>query len=91
MNSKKTTQSVTKLGSEEYEGHRIDILEREGKPELVIDNVRVGYGRLPNGKFFLDDYAYDWTDDLQELARRYIAYQRRVDEVRAESSSQERK
>jgi hypothetical protein len=76
---------------QEHEGHRIEIRERQGKSELLIDNVPVAYGRLPNGKLFLDDYAYDWTDDLLELARRYITYRRRVTDVRARGSAQKGK
>jgi hypothetical protein len=76
---------------QEHEGHRIEIRERKGKPELLIDNVPLAYGRLPTGKFFLDDYAYDWTDDLVELARRYIAYRRRVTEARAKGAAQKGK
>jgi len=71
----------------EYRGRQIEIRERKDTPELLIDKVPVAYGRLPDGAFFLHDYAYDWTNDLVELARRYIAYRRRVDEVRTAASS----
>jgi hypothetical protein len=87
----KKQDSSNKPESHEYEGHRIEIRGRDDKPELLIDNIPVAYGRFPNGKFFLDDYAYDWTDDLRELARRYIDYRRRVEEVRRTSSIQEGK
>jgi hypothetical protein len=63
---------------QEFEGRRIEIRERQGRYELLVDDVPVPYGRLPTGKFFLDDYAYDWQDDLMELARRYVIYRRRV-------------
>jgi hypothetical protein len=72
-----------KPGYQEHEGHRIEIRERQGTVELLIDNVSVPYGRLPTGKFFLDDYAYDWQDDLLELARRYVTYRRRVTAIQA--------
>ena len=68
----------------EYQGHRIRLREREGKPELLIDNMPVRYGQLANGKYFLHDYAFDWTDDLIELARRYIDYRRKAEEIRRE-------
>jgi hypothetical protein len=68
---------------QEYKGRQIEIREGKNGPELLIDNVRMRYDRLPDGKFFLDDYAYDWSDDLVELARRYIAYRERVAEVQA--------
>jgi hypothetical protein len=70
-----------KPGYQEHEGHRIEIRERQGKVELLIDNRPIRYGRLPTGKFFLEDYAYDWQDDLFELARRYVSYRRRVDAI----------
>ena len=69
--------------SQEYEGHRIEIRDREGKRELLIDGAPVPHGQLPNGKFFLDDYAYDWQNDLLELARRYVSYRRRAAEIQA--------
>ena len=72
--------------SHEYEGHRIEFREREGKRELLIDNKAVRYGQLPNGKYFLRDYAYDWSDDLVEVARRYIKYRQRVEKIRRERS-----
>jgi hypothetical protein len=74
-----------------YEGHRIEVRVRAGKGELVIDGVPVAYGQLPSGLFFLHDYAYDWSPDLVELGRRYIAYRRRVGDVRARQRSQREK
>lgn len=66
---------------QEYEGHRFELLEREGQPELLIDNVPVNFGRLPDGSYFLNDYAYDWSDDLLEVARRYIDYRERSTKI----------
>jgi hypothetical protein len=78
----------------EYKGHRIELREREHKreekpqrdekPELLIDDVPIHYGQLPNGKYFLHDYAFDWTDDLIELARRYIDYRSKAEAIRRE-------
>jgi hypothetical protein len=76
---------------EDYEGHRIEIRSREGKSELLIDNLALPYGRLPNGKYFLNDYAYDWADDLPDLARRFINYRRKVQEVRARGAASKEK
>jgi hypothetical protein len=73
---------------QDHKGHRIEIHGRGDKSELLIDNVPVAYGRLPNGMFFLHKYAYDWTDDLMELARRYISYRGRVEKVRAKQTAQ---
>lgn len=70
-----------------YKGRQIEIRDGKRGPELLIDDVPMRYGRLPDGKFFLDDYAYDWSEDLVELARRYIAYRERVAEIRAPKPS----
>jgi hypothetical protein len=67
---------------QEYEGHRIELREREGKPELLIDNAPVRYGQLPGGLYFLREYAFDWSDNLMDLARKFIAYRRKADEIR---------
>ena len=60
--------------SQEYEGHRIEIRDREGKFELLIDNIPIKYGQMHHGMYFLHDYAFDHTNDLMELARRYVVY-----------------
>jgi len=67
---------------QEYETHRIEVREREGEPELLIDNVPIRYGQLPDGSYFLHKYAYDWSDNLMELAQRFIDHQIRVNNVR---------
>ncbi len=64
---------------QEYEGHRIEIREREGKFVLLIDNIPIRYGQMHNGMYFLHDYAYDHTDNLMELARMFVDYRRKVD------------
>jgi len=46
---------------------------------LLIDGANVPYGQFQEGKYFLHDYAYDWVDDLTELARRYIDYRDKAD------------
>ncbi len=73
---------------QEYKGHNIELREREGKPELLIDNVLIRYGQLPDGQYFLHEYAYDWTDNLMELAQRFIDYQRKADKIRRERKSE---
>ncbi len=73
---------------QEYEGHHIELREREGKLELLIDNLPVRYGQLPNGLYFLHEYAYDWTDNLMELAQRFIDYRGKADKIRRESKSE---
>ena len=64
--------------------HRIEVVKGKDKPVLRIDGVPVKYGRLPDGRYFLDDYAYDPSDDLEELARRYVEHRRKADAIRQE-------
>jgi hypothetical protein len=78
---------IMKPENHDYEGHRIEFFEREGKGELLIDNNRVQYGQLPNGQYFLHEYPFDWSDDLIEVARRFLKYRERVDKVRREHAS----
>ena len=65
-----------------HHDHTIELREREDRFELLIDDVPVRFGQLPGGLYYLHEYAYDWTDDLMELARRFIDYRRRAREVR---------
>jgi hypothetical protein len=79
---------------QEYKGHRIELRPREDLEaareedpdledlELLIDEQPVRFGQLPDGSYALEEYAYDWTDDLIDLARRYIDYQERAEEIR---------
>jgi hypothetical protein len=81
---------------EEYRGHSIELrprerlreegpgLTEEEEPELLIDGVSVRYGKLPDGSYALDEYAYDWQDDLIGLARNLIDYRDQADETRRE-------
>lgn len=66
----------------EYKGHRIELRAREAEPELLIDDVPVRHGQLPDGKYFLHEYAYDWRDNLMDLAQRFIDYRERADAIR---------
>jgi hypothetical protein len=72
----------------EYRGRVIELrrpaVVSKAEPELLVDGGPVPYGRLPDGLYFLHDYAYDWTDDLVDLAQRFIDYQSRTDEIRRE-------
>jgi hypothetical protein len=84
---------------QEYKGHRIELRAREGEElrageeeqaeqlELLIDDAPVRYGQLPDERYFLQDYAYDWTDDLMDLARRYIDYRERANTIRREAEA----
>ena len=72
---------------QEYEGHHIELRDREGKPELLIDESPVIYGQLPNGLYFLREYAFDWSKNLMDLAKKFIDYRRNVEIVRGERES----
>jgi len=63
-----------------YKGHEIRISdgEQEQEPELLIDGTQVSYGQMPDGRYFLDDYAFDWSADLMDLACKWIDYKERV-------------
>ena len=85
---------------QEFKGHRIELRAREGRElrareaereeelELLIDDEPVRYGRLPDGQYALHEYAYDWSDDLMDLARRFIDYRDRSNEIRREAEPQ---
>ena len=76
----------------EYRGRVIELRPREGpaaearrgegavepEVELLIDEQPMSYGQLPDGTYFLHEYAYDWQGDLAELAHRFIDYQDRT-------------
>jgi hypothetical protein len=86
---------------EEYKGHRIELRPRAGLEaeraedpdledlELQIDEQPVRYRQMPDGSYALEEYAFDWTDDLMDLARRYIDYREGVQEIRREAESGE--
>ena len=81
---------------EEYKGHRIELRAREAarealraqdvepqeELELLINDRPVPYGQLPDGRYFLHDYAYDWRDNLMDLARGFIDYQSGAEQIR---------
>ena len=78
---------------QEYKGHRIELrtpeAEREEELELLIDGELVRYGQLPDGSYALYEYAYDWHDSLIDVAKRFIDYRDRVNEIRREAESRE--
>lgn len=86
--------------SEMYNGHRIELgpeqtdenaVEERAEsaaPVLRIDDAPVAHGQLPDGLFFLNDYAYDWQDDLMELARRFVDYRERAAEGSVDESKE---
>jgi hypothetical protein len=85
-----------------YKGHRVELRRRPDEvpttreeesgalPELLIDGRPVRYGQLPDGSYALHEYAYDWDEDLIDLARRFIDYQDQADTVRREVDPSEK-
>lgn len=73
---------------EEHKGHVIELRDGgAGEPstlELLIDNESIRYGTLPDGLYFLDDYAYDWRTDLMDLARRFIDHRIKSNETQSD-------
>jgi hypothetical protein len=84
---------------QEYKGHHIElrareadelrapVAEREKDLELRIEDEPIRYGQLPGGMYALHEYAYDWTENLMDLARRFIDYRDRADEIRRETEA----
>jgi hypothetical protein len=68
-------------------GGREDVGAREEELELLIDNQPVRYGQLPDGRYALEEYAYDWQENLTDLARRFIDYRDKVEQIRREDDS----
>jgi hypothetical protein len=68
---------------QEHKGRRVEVQTSASDQQvLLVDGEPVPYGRLPDGQYFLLEYAYDWSDDLMELATRWIDYRDRVDAAR---------
>ena len=71
---------------QEYKGHYIDLrvsdigksrtlgVKSEPELELLIDSVPVRYSQLPDGSYALHEYAYDWSDNLIDLSKKFIEY-----------------
>ena len=68
-------------GARPREAERGDDLELQDL-ELRIDEQPVRFGQLPDGRYALEEYAFDWRDDLMELARRFIDYREKAREIR---------
>lgn len=77
-----------KSDNQKHEGHNIELRQGAGKTQLFIDNLPVRYGQMHNGMYFLHEYAYDHTDDLMELARRFVVYRKKVEKIRRECSTE---
>ena len=75
-------------GARAREAEREEDLELQDL-ELRIDEQPVRFGQLPDGRYALEEYAFDWRDDLMDLAQRYIDYRERAQEIRREAESGE--
>lgn len=87
------------MESKVYKGHRIELrarkvrelhaLEAGRKPglELLIDDKPISSGQMPDGSYFLREYAFDWSDNLMNLAERFIDYQERENKIRRKAEA----
>ncbi|HVR57250.1 MAG TPA: hypothetical protein VMT72_10530 [Pseudolabrys sp.] len=66
---------------QQYKGHRIELRERTVL-ELLINDQPIRYGQLPDGSYALEEYAYEPSHNLIDLAKRFIDYRDRVEETR---------
>jgi hypothetical protein len=79
----------------EYKAHNIELrdratsmsLFREDEQELLLDSNPLRYLQMPDGQYVLEDYAYESSDDLLDLAKRYVDYLERVERVRRDRKS----
>jgi hypothetical protein len=73
-----------------FQGHTIELRAPEGREEeleLLIDKQPVRYSQLPDGRYALEEYAYDWHKNLPDLARRFIDYREKAEQIRREDES----
>ena len=75
-----------KSQNEDYKGHRIELQQKEGKAQLSIDKKPMRYGQLPDGSYFLYEYAYDPADDLMELARKFVIHRDKAIKIREQQT-----
>ena len=62
---------------------------REATPQLLIDDEPIRYAQLQDGSYLLYEYAYDWPDSLIDLARRFIDYRDKADQIRRVAENDE--
>jgi len=85
--------------SQDYKGHHIELrarasdlrtfeaeLEREPELELIIDDKPIKYGQLPDGSYALQEYAYDWHNNLIDLAKKFVDYQETSEKIKRETN-----
>ena len=61
----------------EHCGHKVEIPEQEDarRMRLTIDGRTHRFGRDAAGAFFLDNYAYDRSEDLIKVIKNYLDHQ----------------
>jgi hypothetical protein len=80
-----------------YKGHHIELRARvsnistfgaeiERESELIIDGKPTKYGQLPDGSYALQDYAYDWHNNLIDLAKEFIDYEETSEKIGVETN-----
>lgn len=75
-----------KSQEEKYEGHLIELQEKDGKIQLLIDKKPLKYGKLPDGTYYLHEYAYDPSDNLMDLAKKFIKHRNKANKIREEKN-----
>jgi hypothetical protein len=66
----------------EYKNHWIELREDKDQGEIIINGIPAKYGRFSDGLYFLRDYAYDPSENLEDLAKKFIEHKLRADEQR---------
>ncbi len=70
-----------KRHNEEYKGQKTKVRVADTDETLSINNRSMRCGRSPDGSYFLENYAYDWKDNLEDLAKAFIDCQDDVKKV----------
>lgn len=70
-----------KRHNDEYKGQKIEVRVADTDETLSINNGPIKCGQSPDGSYFLEKYAYDWKDNLEDLAKAFIDYQGDVKKV----------
>ena len=80
-----------------YKGHHIELRARasdvhtfgaeiDREPELIIDGEPIKYGQLPDGSYALQEYAFDWHNNLIDLAKKFVDYQETSEKIKRETN-----
>jgi len=72
-----------KRHTDEYKGQKIEVRAAETDETLSINNRPIKWDKSPEDSYFLEKYAYDWKDNLEDLAKKFIDYQGDIKKVPA--------